>query len=76
MHGFRATLTTWANEHTEYDSRVIEVSVAHSVKGAVEAAYNRGDLFKKRQALMEDWGQLCSTPPAPNVISFPSGKGK
>lgn len=31
------------------------MALAHVIKNKVEAAYRRGDLFEKRQALMDDW---------------------
>ena len=34
---------------------VMEVSLAHAVGSAVEAAYARSDLFERRRALMDQW---------------------
>jgi len=37
----------------------------------VEAAYRRGDLFEKRQRMMEDWAQFASTVrKAANVVAI------
>jgi hypothetical protein len=30
----------------------------------VEAAYQRGDLFDKRQALMDSWAEFCTKAPS------------
>jgi integrase len=62
VHGFRSTFRTWADEQTAYPHHVVEQALAHSVGSAVERAYRRGDLFKKRQKLMEAWAKFCSMP--------------
>jgi hypothetical protein len=36
------------------------MALAHAVGTKVESAYRRGDLFKKRQLLMDDWAQFLS----------------
>ena len=33
----------------------MELSLAHAVGNAVEAAYARSDLFERRRALMDQW---------------------
>lgn len=60
VHGFRSTFRDWAAESTAYPNEVVEMALAHTVANKVEAAYRRGDLFEKRRALMEDWGQHVS----------------
>jgi integrase len=62
VHGFRSTFRTWADEQTSYPHHVVEQALAHSVGSAVERAYRRGDLFEKRQKLMQAWAKYCSTP--------------
>ncbi|TPG88185.1 site-specific integrase [Pseudomonas caspiana] len=54
-HGFRSTFRDWASEVTHHPREVCEQALAHVVESAVEAAYRRGDLFEKRQRLMDDW---------------------
>jgi hypothetical protein len=39
--------------------RVIEMSLAHSIKDATERAYRRGNLAEKHQRLMQDWADYC-----------------
>jgi len=63
-HGFRSSFSTWAHEHTNYNSHVIELSLAHTVGSAVERAYRRTDLFEQRRRLMDEWARYC-TQPAP-----------
>lgn len=58
-HGFRSTFRDWAAETTDYPNEVVEMALAHTVGNKVEAAYRRGDLFIKRQALMREWGEYA-----------------
>lgn len=59
-HGFRSTFRDWAGETTHHPREVIEHALAHQLKDKAEAAYARGSLFQKRQALMEDWAAYCA----------------
>jgi integrase len=61
MHGFRSTFSDWGNTATKYDWQLIEMALAHEIKGSVRGAYFRGDLLEQRRPLMQDWGKLCST---------------
>lgn len=67
-HGFRSTFRDWANERTHYSRQVCELALAHDERNQTEGAYSRSDLFEKRRALMADWAQYATTPPAANVI--------
>jgi integrase len=58
VHGFRATFRTWAAERTMFPREVAEAALAHVVGDDTERAYQRGDLFLKRHALMDEWGQF------------------
>ena len=60
-HGFRSTFRDWASERTNYPREVVEMALAHTIKDATEAAYRRGDLLFKRQALMREWATYCYT---------------
>jgi integrase len=62
VHGFRSTFRDWAAETTTYPNHVTEMALAHTIGNKVEAAYRRGDLFKKRVRLMADWAKYCETP--------------
>lgn len=59
-HGFRSAFRDWAAEATGYPREVAELALAHVNKDKVEAAYLRGDLFEKRQKMMEDWAAFCT----------------
>lgn len=59
-HGFRSTFRDWAAEQTSYPREVAEMALAHTVTNKVEAAYRRGNLFEKRQRLMDDWAKYCA----------------
>jgi integrase len=61
VHGFRSTFRDWAAERTAYPHEMAEMALAHTVDSKVEAAYRRGDLFKKRIAMMQDWQKHCDT---------------
>jgi len=62
MHGFRSTFRDWAAESTQYPREVCELALAHVRQDKVEAAYFRGDLFEKRQAMMSDWAAFVTQP--------------
>ncbi len=68
VHGFRSTFRDWAGEQTHHAREVIEHALAHQLKDKAEAAYQRGTLFEKRRALMDDWATYIETPqPAPQT---------
>ncbi len=54
-HGFRSSFRDWSGEVSTFPRDVAEMALAHTIKDKVEAAYRRGDLFKKRRKMMEDW---------------------
>ena len=54
-HGFRSSFRNWAGECTNAPREVMELSLAHTVRNKVEAAYNRTDLFERRRTLMDQW---------------------
>lgn len=60
VHGFRSTFRVWGAEQTTYSKEMLELALAHAVGTAVEAAYQRSDLFERRRALMQDWAQYCN----------------
>lgn len=60
-HGFRSTFRDWAGEETAFPREVIEHAMAHQLKDKSEAAYQRGDLFKKRRKLMDAWAARCAS---------------
>jgi integrase len=63
-HGFRSTFRDWAGEATPHASDVVEVALAHTVGSKVRQAYQRGDMFAKRRALMDDWADYLARAPA------------
>jgi integrase len=58
-HGFRSSFRDWCAETTSFPREVAEMALAHRIPDAVEAAYRRGDLLKKRSKLMEAWASYC-----------------
>jgi integrase len=73
-HGFRATFRTWAAERTNFPREVVEAALAHIVGNKTEVAYQRGDMFAKRQRLMDAWAEFCSKKTTAAVV-FPLSKG-
>jgi integrase len=61
-HGLRSTFGTWAQECTNYPSELREHALAHAVGNAVTQSYERGAMFEKRRALMQDWADFCELP--------------
>jgi integrase len=73
VHGMRSAFSDWAHERTSHANHTIELSLAHSVGGAVERAYRRGEMFEKRRKLMEAWATYCTSPPrqqSDNVVTM------
>lgn len=70
VHGFRSAFRDWAAEETHHSNEVCEAALAHTIRDAAEAAYRRGDLFKKRSALMQEWADYCDRKPASNVVNL------
>jgi len=59
VHGFRSTFRDWCAEQTNYPREVAEMGLSHAIGNKVEAAYRRGDLFEKRQKLINEWARYC-----------------
>jgi integrase len=64
VHGLRSSFRDWAAERTIFPREVAELALAHAVGDAVERAYQRSDLFQKRQQIMDAWAYFCSAPAA------------
>ncbi len=60
VHGFRSTFRDWCSEHTNFSRDVAEMALAHTIESETEAAYRRGDLYRKRLDLMETWDAYCA----------------
>jgi len=59
LHGFRATLSTWAREQTDYPAEVIEAALNHRQHDRVVAAYARTSYFDRRRALFQDYADFA-----------------
>lgn len=71
-HGFRATFSTWANEHG-FAPDVIEAALAHGEANAVRAAYNRARYVEHRRQLAEAWATFCETRRVPKRLRVGAG---
>jgi integrase len=69
VHGFRSSFRTWAEEETDFPRGVCEAALAHAVKDKTEAAYQRGELLKKRRELMNAWANYCAAAPAGSLAA-------
>lgn len=61
VHGLRSTFTDWVADETDHPREVREAALAHTLKDKVEAAYRRGNAFKKRRRLAEDWAAFLGS---------------
>jgi integrase len=69
VHGFRSTFRDWAAEETNYPRELAEAALAHDIRTDVEAAYQRGDLLRKRAKLMEAWSNYATTPKTGGTVT-------
>ena len=60
-HGFRSAFRDWGSEAGNYPNELLEMAIAHTVGNQVERSYRRGDMLKKRHALMSDWCRYCNS---------------
>jgi integrase len=59
VHGFRSCFRDWAADVAEAPREIAEACLAHAPQGgAVEAAYRRTTMLKRRRSLMEAWGRF------------------
>jgi integrase len=70
-HGFRSSFKDWASEETRHEHFVVEKALSHVVPDKVEAAYRRGQLLKKRGALMDDWVHFIETGQSQTTLVAP-----
>ncbi len=54
-HGFRSTASTFLNASGRFNPDAIEAALAHMDPNKVRKAYNRGDYFEERVAMMAWW---------------------
>jgi hypothetical protein len=69
----QSTFRDYVAEKTNTPGRIAEAALAHKLKDASEAAYQRGDLIEKREILMQLWGNYCY-PTGEKVIQMPTAK--
>jgi integrase len=67
-HGCRSTFKDWASERTSFPSEVSEMALAHTIGDKVEGAYRRGELIKKRAAMMQQWATFLMAPASIKVV--------
>jgi integrase len=67
VHGFRSTFRDWTAEQSNFPREIAEAALAHVRVNKAEAAYQRGDMLKKRSSMMDAWAKLCARPKESNV---------
>lgn len=64
VHGFRTSLTTWAQEQDDgraYPQSVILAAIAHNTQeNESDASYLRSNLFEARRKLMQAWSEFVT----------------
>jgi len=55
VHGFRSTFRDWIGDHGTFAPDLAEAALAHTLGSKVATAYQRGDLLKRRRAMMASW---------------------
>lgn len=63
VHGFRSTFKDWSMEETLFPGELSEAQLAHTIKNAAQAAYERGDKLQKRRELLQAWAGYCEGKP-------------
>lgn len=61
VHGFRSTFRDYIGEETGFPFRLAEFALAHQLKDGAEKAYARGDMLKKRFAMMNAWAEYVDS---------------
>ncbi len=46
-------------EETDFRGELSEAQLAHTIKNAAQAAYERGDKLQKRRELLQAWSDYC-----------------
>ncbi len=54
LHGMRSAFRDWAGKETEHAREVAEAALTHTVGGAPEQVYRRGDALAKRRRLVDE----------------------
>lgn len=57
-HGFRSTFRDYCADHG-HDRQLAEAALAHAVGNAVEEAYLRSTMVKRREGLMQAWADFA-----------------
>ncbi len=60
VHGWRSTFRDWVGEETGHPADVAEAALNHKLGNKTRLAYQRGQLFAKRIAMMDDWANYLA----------------
>lgn len=70
-HGFRASFRTLAEEKLGFDVAVIELQLAHAIRGPLGEAYGRAQFIAERSRLMNQWAAYIN-----GLVEDKNGSGK
>ncbi len=59
VHGFRSSFRTWGQDETTHEREALEFCLHHIEGEGAERSYKRGQMLKKRRAIMDDWAAFC-----------------
>lgn len=59
-HGMRTCFSSWCADHG-VDKELREMALSHVIENETEAAYQRSDMFKRRQQLMDEWAAFVTS---------------
>jgi integrase len=70
-HGLRSTFSDWGNDHTDFESEIIEHALGHKVGSKTKRSYRRGSALNKRRLLMQAWANyVYSVDAESNVVGI------
>lgn len=69
-HGFRSSFLDWVREETNHDPDAARLQLAHTIDDKTGAAYRRGDMFRKRKAIAQEWADYIDTDPGATVLAM------
>lgn len=68
-HGFRSSFRDYIGEETGFPYRLAEFALAHQLTDEAEKAYARGDMLKKRFAMMNAWANFVDSKLTKNKVT-------
>jgi integrase len=70
-HGFRSTFLDWVREETNHDPDAARLQLAHTIDDKTGAAYRRGNMYRKRALLVQEWADYIDAGPGAAAALVP-----